>query len=433
MSEADAKDEQAEHAKLAEQAKHAEHAEQAEQTEHAEQAERADQAEHTEQRPKGEFSIGWKTCMRLGITVLVVFLFINYWGSIEGFFQLLLSGTLAIFAGLVIAYVMNIPLRFFERKLPGPTGDGTRNRGLSILLSFACALVVVLFVGVGVIPNLIEAIVTLAQAAPGVVQHITENQFLASLIPPPIIAEMRSIDWQQVVNDAADWLQSGVVSSFPQIMSLVGQIGAWFMGIIFSFWFLGEKDKLSHGVHTLISTYIGKPADEAFSRATKVADKCFHGYFVGSALEGVIFGSLVAGVCTIAGMPEALMLGALIGVMSLIPMIGALIGAILGAIIILAISWQQALIFLVLFFAVQQIEANVFYPRVVGKHVGLTGMWPLVGITIGVAIFGFVGAFVGVPLTATVFRIVEADLERRDQLPEDAPSPLERLHKSLTD
>jgi predicted PurR-regulated permease PerM len=131
-------------------------------------------------------------------------------------------------------------------------------------------------------------------------------------------------------------------------------------------------------------------------------------------------------------MPNALMLGALVGFMSLIPMVGALIGAILDAIIILASSWQQALIFLILFFVVQQIEANFIYPRVVGKHVGLTGMWPLIGITLGVALFGFVGAFIGVPLTATIFRIVESDLDRRGQLPDD-PSLLQKLQKTLSD
>ena len=179
--------------------------------------------------------------------------------------------------------------------------------------------------------------------------------------------------------------------------------------------------------------YISKSADENFSRATKVADECFRGYFVGAALEAVIFGSLVTVACTIAGMPSALMLGALIAVMSLIPMIGALIGAILGAIIILATSWQQAIVFLILFFAVQQVEANFIYPRVVGKHVGLNGLWPLIGVTLGVALFGFVGAFVGVPLTATIFRIVESDISRREQLHEEGPTPFEKLHKSLSD
>ena len=382
---------------------------------------------------KHDFNLSWKTCMKLAISVLVVFLVIHYWGAVEGFVGLLLGGMLAIFAGLVIAYIINIPLRFFERKLPGPTGDGTRNRALSLALSVICAVAVLLFVGILVIPHLVEAIITLAQEAPRFVDSVTSNEVIASFIPAQFLGQLKSIDWKQVVNDVAGWLQSGVVQSLPQIVSLVGAIGAWFMGIILAFWFLGEKDKLSKGVHFLIRSYISKSADENFSRATKVVDECFRGYFVGAALEAVIFGGLVTIACTIAGMPSALMLGALIAVMSLIPMIGALIGAILGAIIILATSWQQAIVFLILFFAVQQVEANFIYPRVVGKHVGLNGLWPLIGVTLGVALFGFVGAFVGVPLTATIFRIVESDISRHEQLPEDGPTPFEKLHKSLSD
>jgi len=380
-----------------------------------------------------EKSVSWKTCMKLAITAVAVFLIIRYWGSVESFVGLLLGGMLAIFAGLVISYIVNIPLRFFERKLPGPTGDGTRNRALSIALSVICAVAVLLFVGMLVIPHLIEAIVTLAQATPEAIDTISNNQFIASLIPAQLVAQLKSIDWNEVVNSIVSWLQSGVVSSLPQIMTIVGQIGAWFMGIILAFWFLSEKDKLSAGVHKVVKTYLGERADAVFVNAIKVADSSFHGYIVGAALESIIFGSLVAIACTLAGMPDALMLGALVGVMSLIPMIGALIGAILGAIIILATSWQKAIIFLVVFFIVQQIEANVFYPRVVGRQVGLTGMWPLIGITLGVAIFGFVGAFVGVPLTATVFRIARADIKRREELPGDSPSPLEKIHQSLSD
>ena len=380
---------------------------------------------------KHEFTISWKACIRIGVTVLVIAFVAYCWGALEKFLELLLGGMLAIIAGLVIAYIVNIPLRFFERKLPGPTGDGTRNRMLAMLLSYACALVVVLFLLVAVIPNLIGAIIKLAEAAPSVMDSIEQNAFLASAIPPGIIEQIKSIDWEKVVMDAASWLQSGLSDSLPQILSAFGRIGACFMGIILSFWFLGEKNRLSAGVHKLVKTYLGKWADEKFSDAIAVADKCFRGYFTGAALEGCIFGTIVAIACTIAGMPDAVMLGALVGVMSLIPMVGALIGAVLGAIIILATSWQQAIIFFVLFLILQQIEANLIYPRVVGKHVGLDGMWPLIGVTLGVALFGFVGAFIGVPLTATIFRIVEADLARREQLSESERSPLEKLKDSL--
>ncbi|MBP3884593.1 MAG: AI-2E family transporter [Olsenella sp.] len=382
---------------------------------------------------KGALSIGWPTCVKLVISVLAVFLFIRYWGAVENFVGALLAGTLAIFAGLVIAYVVNIPMRFFERLLPGPKGDNTANRGISLLLSFLCAFLILIFVGVLVIPNLVGAIIKLAQAAPSVVESLTNNEFLASVLPPELLAQLNSIDWEKTVGEVTNWLQSGVSSSLPQVASVFGQIGAWLMGMIFALWFLGEKNGLSSGVHKLVQTYIGKRADEKFSRALAFADASFHSYVVGAGLEGLIFGGLVLIACAIAGMPEALMLGALVGVMSLIPMVGAIIGAVLGALIIFATSWQRALIFLVLFFVVQQIEQNFVYPRVVAKSVGLTGMWPLVGITIGTTVFGFAGAFIGVPLTATIFRIVEADFERREQLPDGGQSTVERIRKKLSD
>ena len=382
---------------------------------------------------KNKVSISWKTCVKIIISVALIYLFIRYWGALEGFVGVLLSGTLAIIAGLVIAYVVNIPLRFFESVLPGPTGDGTRNRLLAMLLSILCAIIVVLFLGIIVIPNLIEAVIVLAQRTPEFIQSLTENKAIASFVPPQLIEGLKSIDWEKVVNDVAGWLQSGVVSSLPQAMSLFGQIGAWFMGIIFSFWFVGEKDKLSRNVHTVIQTYISKRADDKFKTAIRYADDSFRSYIVGQSLEGVAFGTCVALVCLIADVPGALMLGALVGVMSLIPMVGALIGALLGAIIILSVSWQKALIFLIVFFVVQQIEQNFFYPRIVGNKVGLTGMWPLIGITIGVAACGFPGAFVGVPLIATLFRIIREDLQRRKEHPEEQVSPVEKLQKSLSD
>ncbi len=386
---------------------------------------------HMENGPK--FTISWKTCLKLIVSVAAIFLFTRYWGTFEGFVGVLLTGTLAIIAGLVIAYVLNIPLRFFERVLPGPKGDGTRNRLLALVLTVVCAIIVVLFLGAVVIPNLVEAVITLAQNAPDFIEALTDNKAIASFIPAQLLEQLESIDWESVVNDVASWLQSGVASSLPQVMSLFGQIGAWFMGIIFSFWFMGEKDKLSGNVHTLIQSYISKRADDGFKRVIRYADESFRSYIVAQSLEGVAFGALVAVVCVIAGIPGAPALGALVGVMSLIPMIGAIIGAILGAIIILAVSWEKALIFLVVFFIVQQIEQNFLYPRIVSKKVGLTGMWPLVGSTIGVAAFGFAGAFIGVPLIATIFRVIRDDLQRRNQLPAEELSPLEKLQKNLAD
>ena len=382
---------------------------------------------------KHQISVSWKSCLRIGATILLVLLCLRYLEPVEHFISLLIGGMLAIFAGFVISYIVNIPMRFFERKLPGPTGDGTRNRGISMLLAFACIVGVVLVVLILVLPNLVSAVIVLAESVPNLVEHLSENQFLTSIIPPETIEQVKSFDWGKLTNDAAAWLQSGVMDSLPGILSAFGKIGACFMGVILSFWFLGEKDNLSAAMHNIVRTYIGKGADEKLVKIAGYADESFHGYIVGAALEGAIFGCLVVIGCTIAGLPNALMLGALVGVMSLIPVIGALFGAILGAIIIFAVSWEKAIIFLIVFFIIQQVEQNFFYPRVVGKMAGLTGLWPLIGTTLGMAIFGFVGALVGVPLIATILRIVQADLERRETLEGGGESLAGKLQKSLAD
>ena len=378
-------------------------------------------------------SISWKTCMKLIISALVVFLLFRYWGTFEGFLGLLLGGLTAIISGLVIAYIVNIPMRFFEGKLPGETGDGTLNRTLALILAFVCIIAVALVVLLLVLPELVNAIVTLTEDAPDIIRSITDTKIVQTIVPAETIEQINSINWSQVTADVAAWLESGVMSNLDQIGSLVGRIGAIFMGVIFAFWFLLEKNKLSKDAHGLIRIYIGKDFDERLSRMIGIADKCFHGYIVGQTLESFLFGTLVALIAVVLGLPYAPMLGALVGAMSLIPMVGAIIGAIIGALIIFATSWQQALIFLVVFFIAQQIEANFLYMRVVGKQVGLTGMWPLIGVTLGAALFGIIGAFLGVPLTATIFRIVENDVKQREQLPDDAPTPLNKLQKKMAD
>ena len=380
-----------------------------------------------------EYGISWKTCIKLAISALVVFLLVRYWGAIEGFIGLLISGLLAIFVGLTVAYVANIPMRFFENKLPGEKGDGTKNRLFALVLTIVCVVAVLLIFAILVIPQLVNAAIKLSSQIPALIDAIKQNEFIASLLPAGLLDNFGSIDWQKMLGEAGSWLQTGVVSSLPQITSIIGTIGACGMGIILAFWFLADKDRLSSDVHLMIRSYISQGADERFTHFTEVADECFRSYFGRQFLEGVIFGMLVAIPCAILGIPNPAMLGTLVGVMYLIPMVGPIIGAVLGAIIVLASSWQQALIFLVVFFIVQQIEANFIYPRFVGKHVGLYGMWPLIGITLGVTLFGFVGAFIGVPITATIFRMVDGDLRKREESPDESSTPLEKLQKSLSD
>jgi len=111
-------------------------------------------------------------------------------------------------------------------------------------------------------------------------------------------------------------------------------------------------------------------------------------------------------------LPYATMIGALIAFTALIPIAGAYIGAAVGAFMILTVSPMKALIFLVFLVILQQLEGNIIYPRVVGSSMGLPGIWVLAAVTVGGGMMGIAGMLIGVPLAATVYRLVREDVRR---------------------
>ena len=107
------------------------------------------------------------------------------------------------------------------------------------------------------------------------------------------------------------------------------------------------------------------------------------------------------------------MTGTVVGVTALIPVVGAYIGAAVGAFMVFTVNPLQALIFIIFLLILQQLEGNLIYPKVVGSSIGLPGMWVLAAVTIGGGVFGIGGMLLGVPLAASAYKLLEADVENR--------------------
>ena len=116
------------------------------------------------------------------------------------------------------------------------------------------------------------------------------------------------------------------------------------------------------------------------------------------------------------------MIGAVVGAMALIPIAGAYVGGAVGFLLILTVSPLRALLFVVYLIILQQLEGNLIYPRVVGGSIGLPGLWVLAAVTVGGGVSGITGMLLGVPVTATVYKLLKNDLHRREQLPPPANS-----------
>jgi predicted PurR-regulated permease PerM len=118
---------------------------------------------------------------------------------------------------------------------------------------------------------------------------------------------------------------------------------------------------------------------------------------------------------SILRLPYPFVIGTMIGITAIIPIVGAFIGCLVGIFLILIESPVQAVVFLILFFVLQQIEGKLIYPKVVGNFVGLSGIWVLFAITIGGSLFGIIGMFVFVPLMSTGYSLLRDDVNRRNK------------------
>ena len=115
--------------------------------------------------------------------------------------------------------------------------------------------------------------------------------------------------------------------------------------------------------------------------------------------------------------PYAPMSGALVGVMALIPYVGAWVADIAGAFMILTVNPFKALVFLIFLLALQQVEGNLIYPKVVGAKISLPAMWVLAAITVGGNLAGPVGMLLGVPAASSIYALLkEATGERESKL-----------------
>lgn len=389
----------------------------------------------------------WKTCLRAGVTVALVYLAIHYWGPVSAALGVLIGAAWPLLLGAGIAYVVNILMRFYEthifRKCNRPLFLKLRRGGCMVAAYLTILVIVGLIVGL-IVPELIRAIQLLINETPALIDRLygelMKNPEIAQYLPnaEANLGELGA-DWQQLLTRVLEWLGGGWNGLMNSVVATVSGVfsGAvtLVMGFMFSFYILYGKEKLGRQVRRLMRTYLKPAWCERTFYVLNVLDNSFHRYVVGQCTEAVILGTLCMLGMLIFGFPYATMIGALVGATALIPIAGAYIGAGVGAILILTVSPMEALLFLVFIVVLQQLEGNIVYPRVVGSQLGLPALWVLAAITVGGNVMGIGGMLLAVPLTTAIYRLVRENVRKRElakggaadaeKAPETAPEKAE--------
>lgn len=361
-----------------------------------------------------------RICLTAGAVLFVLFLLIHYWDNISGLFGLLSKGVTPLLIGAVTAYLVNILMSFFERKLPhaGPLRLFGVRRGVSLTAALLCIVGIIALVLVLVIPQFFNCIRTLILKAPAAIEQMLSNPIVASFIPKDWESQLTSINWTTLIDTALSILRSGFLGGANMLSASFSAVVDVALGLVFALYILIDKNNLTRQLRKLGHAYFKPAAVDKIEGIAALLNRSFHKYVVGQCVEAVILGTLCALGMMILRLPYFGMIGALVGVTALIPVAGCWIGAIVGAFMILSVSPTKALIFLIFLMILQQVEGNLIYPKVVGTSVGLSGMWVLAAVTIGGAISGIGGMLVAVPLTAAVFQMLREDVNHR------LPAPL---------
>ena len=196
--------------------------------------------------------------------------------------------------------------------------------------------------------------------------------------------------------------------------SIVSAIVNVVLGVVFAIYLLAQKENLIRQTNKVVHTIFKSEVADRLERLAKLVHSVFTKFVTGQLTEAVIIAVLCFIGMLIFRMPYAGMVSVLIGFTALIPMFGAFIGTAIGAFLILFESPVKAIWFVVFIIILQQLENNLIYPKVVGKSVGLPGIWVLCAVTIGGSAFGILGMLFSVPICSVMYVLFKNYINRKN-------------------
>ncbi len=358
------------------------------------------------------------------IGLVLVYIITHYIDSFLGFLLTILTAASSIFIGLAIAYVVNMFMHLFEKiYFPKTTNRYliASRRPVCITLSFISIIVVLIGILIFVVPQLTAAISALHEQLPGMLDSMRRDKGVMkfmSLMPDSVYDAVLKADADELINQVTGFLSSGIIGDTSDVSNVISTISGitvtTFFSLIFSIYLLSGKEVFINQFKRLLRVYTKPSQYKWVSKLGHILNHSFHSFVIGQFIGGVIIGVLTTLGMIIFKLPYAEVTGVLLGVTSLIPVVGSYIGALGGFILIFPVSKWQAIFFVIFAIILMQIVFNIIYPKIMGRSLRLPGVWVLASVTVFGTVGGIVGMFLGVPIVATAYQLLREDLHKRE-------------------
>ncbi len=383
-----------------------------------------------------ELKIDKKTAKRLAIAaviVLVIYWLLSDGERVQGIFDNFLGIMTPFIVGAVLAFILNVPVRGFEKLLKVIKND-TLRRVTAFVLTLLCVCLVLAGVFMLLIPeikstwnqiypNLVEAYNNLVAWGDKMLKDYPQIQEMIGKL------DLSAFNWTSIGEKIISFLSSGLTTLFPQAVNAIGTLASavisGFISVAFAFYSIFQKETLARQGRKILYAILPEKTSDYIVRVLRLANSTFSNFLSGQCVEVCILGTMFFVAMSIFRIPHAALVSVLTAVTAFIPIVGAWFGCITGAVLIAVSNPVLAFWFVILSVVVQQLENNFVYPRVVGTSVGLSGMWVLLAVGLGGEMMGVVGMFLMIPCVSVIYALIREAVNNRLKNKEVAPEKLE--------
>ena len=350
-----------------------------------------------------------KTKQYLLITVVGVTLFVALLrlSSVLAFAAQLVDLVLPILAGGILALFINVPMTGLEKRLKRlfcKAKKQSSDKVLHLLSFFITLLGVVLVLVLALtllIPELVQSFHSLYVQIEANIPRWTAYLSAQDADMGWLMSWLEGIDWEQLLHRVTDSIDTVLVNAVGAVSATVNIVVTASFALIISVYMSVGYLKPSHSAWLL--------------KFCRLFRQSFANFLTGQCSEAVILGVLMALAFSVFKIPYGSLVGMLTAICAIIPYVGALISCVVSVFLVLLVDPVLAVRCLIVYLAVQFIENQFIYPRVVGKSVGLSPLYTLVAAMIGGKLFGIIGIIFFIPLTAVIIELVKEDACRRIQ------------------
>ncbi|MBS6252777.1 MAG: AI-2E family transporter [Clostridium sp.] len=364
----------------------------------------------------------WIYWFLLGIALILVYKGLDNYDSVMNGIKGLMNVLSPFIVGIFIAYLLYMPARKFEEWFNKVKTKfiRKRSRALSVITVYLIILAIIIVLFSCIMPIVFGSIADFLNNLQGYITSAVENynklpedSFFKGQIVQDVIHSLQNINIKQYFN--VEQIIGYVTNAISAVFSVIDI----FIAIIVSIYILTERKQIIAFLKKLTGAIFKENTYKNIDKYFNNSNEIFFKFIASQFLDAVVVGILVTIALTIMKVKYAPLLGFFIGMFNMIPYVGAIIATVIAVLVTLITGGlSQAIWMIIVVVILQQIDANIINPKIVGQSLKISPLLVLFAVTVGGAYFGILGMFLAVPVIAILKILINDYIEYKNKLKE---------------